>query len=86
MKVSWQVTGIRRDPWASAHRVHVEQDKTAKERGYYMHPDLYGRPADSQCEGMYSLITLFMNPGYIGTFQYYIHIRRSVIETFGTHP
>jgi len=46
MKVSWRVTGIRRDPWASAHRVHVEQDKTAKERGYYMHPDLYGQPAD----------------------------------------
>jgi hypothetical protein len=53
MKVSWQVTGIRRDPWASAHRVHVEQDKTAKERGYYMHPDLYGQPADRGISSLY---------------------------------
>jgi hypothetical protein len=46
MKVSWQVTGIRKDPWANAHRVQVEQDKPAKERSYYMHPDLYGQPAE----------------------------------------
>ena len=44
MKVSWQVTGIRKDPWANAHRVQVEEDKPDKERGYYMHPDLYGQP------------------------------------------
>src|SRR6476620_10933234 len=41
MKVSWQVTGIRKDPWASAHRIQVEEDKPDKERGYYIHPDLY---------------------------------------------
>ena len=35
MKVSWQVTGIRKDPWANAHRISVEEDKPAKERGYY---------------------------------------------------
>ena len=27
MKVSWQVTGVRRDPWALEHRVKVEEDK-----------------------------------------------------------
>jgi hypothetical protein len=43
MKVSWQVTGIRKDPWATAHRIQVEEDKPAKERGYYLHPDLYGQ-------------------------------------------
>lgn len=46
MKVSWQVTGIRKDPWANAHRIQVEEDKPDKERGYYMYPDLYGQPAE----------------------------------------
>jgi hypothetical protein len=48
MKVSWQVTGIRKDPWANTHRVQVEENKPAKERGYYIHPDLYGQPAENQ--------------------------------------
>jgi hypothetical protein len=43
MKVSWQVTGIRKDPWANAHRIEVEQDKPQLGRGYYVHPDLYGQ-------------------------------------------
>lgn len=46
MKVSWQVPGIRKDPWANAHRVEVEKDKPANERGYYIYPDLYGRAAE----------------------------------------
>jgi hypothetical protein len=46
MKVSWQVTGIRRDPWANANRIQVEEDKPAKERGYYLHPDLYDQPEE----------------------------------------
>jgi hypothetical protein len=46
MKVSWQVTGIRKDPWANAHRIRVEEDKPAKERGYYTYPDLYGQPEE----------------------------------------
>jgi hypothetical protein len=47
MKVSWQVTGIRKDPWANAHRIEVEEDKPDKERGYYLHPDLYGQPEEN---------------------------------------
>jgi hypothetical protein len=47
MKVSWQVTGIRRDPWANANRIQVEEDKPAKERGYYLHPDVYGQPEEN---------------------------------------
>src|SRR5215212_7408870 len=46
MKVSWQVTGIRRDPWANANPIEVEEDKPAKERGYYLHPDVYGQPEE----------------------------------------
>ena len=46
MKVSWQVTGIRKDPWANAHRIKVEEDKPDKERGYYLYPDLYGQTAE----------------------------------------
>jgi hypothetical protein len=46
MKVSWQVTGIRKDPWANANRIEVEEDKPDKERGYYTHPELYGEPTE----------------------------------------
>jgi hypothetical protein len=46
MKVSWQVTGIRKDPWANANRISVEEDKPAKERGYYTYPELYGQPKE----------------------------------------
>ncbi len=44
MEVSWQVTGIRQDPWANAHRIKVEEEKKPEERGYYLHPKLYGQP------------------------------------------
>lgn len=44
MKVSWQVTGIRHDPYAEQNRMPVEQDKPENERGYYLHPELYGQP------------------------------------------
>jgi len=50
MKVSWQVTGIRQDAWANAHRIPVEEDKPEQERGYYLHPDLYGAPEDKGVE------------------------------------
>jgi hypothetical protein len=46
MEVSWQVTGIRKDPWANANRIQVEEDKPAEERGYYLHPDVYGQPEE----------------------------------------
>jgi hypothetical protein len=47
MKVSWQVTGIRDDPYAKAHPIQVEEDKPDKERGYYIHPDLYGQSEEN---------------------------------------
>jgi hypothetical protein len=46
VKVSWQVTGVRKDAWAKAHPVIVEENKSAEERGLYLHPELYGEPAE----------------------------------------
>ncbi len=43
-KVSWQVTGIRHDPYAEQYRIPVEKDKPASEKGTYLHPELYGQP------------------------------------------
>jgi len=42
MEVSWQVTGIRKDGFAEAYRIQVEVDKPARERGKYLHPEVYG--------------------------------------------
>jgi hypothetical protein len=44
VEVSWQVTGIRKDAWAEAHRVVVEEEKPAGERGSYLHPLEHGQP------------------------------------------
>lgn len=41
-KVSWQVTGVRHDVYANAHRMEVEEDKPAAEVGTYLTPELYG--------------------------------------------
>lgn len=40
-RVSWQVTGIRKDPYAEAHRIQPEVDKSDNERGHYLHPEVY---------------------------------------------
>ena len=44
MKVSWQVTGIRQDPLAEAHRIQVEEPKSARYAGKYLNPEVYGLP------------------------------------------
>jgi hypothetical protein len=46
VKVSWQVTGIRRDVWAKRHRIPVEEEKPENERGFYLHPELFGQNED----------------------------------------
>jgi hypothetical protein len=43
VKVSWQVTGIRHDPYANDHRVKVEVPKAAGEQGKYVYPQGYGK-------------------------------------------
>jgi len=45
-RVSRQVTGIRQDVWANAHRIPVEEDKPEWERGTYLFPELYGQPEE----------------------------------------
>ena len=44
VKVSWQVTGIRQDATAKAHRIQVVMDKPAGEKGTYLDPLAHGQP------------------------------------------
>ncbi|MBK6433118.1 MAG: hypothetical protein IPF85_20750, partial [Anaerolineae bacterium] len=46
VKVSWQVTGIRQDAYANAHRIPVEEEKPAGELGLYLHPVELGLDAE----------------------------------------
>src|SRR5262249_39760801 len=46
VKVSWQVTGIRKDAYANAHRIKVEENKAVADRGRYLHPELIGQPRE----------------------------------------
>jgi hypothetical protein len=50
VKVSWQVTGVRQDAYANRHRIKVEEDKPAKERGYFLHPDVFNQPEEKGIE------------------------------------
>jgi hypothetical protein len=43
MEVSWQVTGARKDRWAAANAMSVKQRKPTKEKGFYLHAELYGK-------------------------------------------
>jgi hypothetical protein len=46
VKVSWQVTGIRQDAWANAHRIQVEVDKAPRDQGHYIHQELFGHEGE----------------------------------------
>jgi len=46
VKVSWQVTGVRQDKYANAHRVVPEVDKEPEYKGYYLHAAEWGMPAN----------------------------------------
>jgi len=48
VKVSWQITAVRQDAYAKANPLVVEESKSEREREYYMHPELYGQPAEKQ--------------------------------------
>jgi len=43
--VCWHLTGVRQDAWAEAHRIAVELDKPAGQRGKYLNPAEHGQPA-----------------------------------------
>lgn len=46
VKVSWQVSGVRNDKYAQRNRIQPEQLKRDKERGQYLHPEVYGLTRD----------------------------------------
>ncbi|MEU6716853.1 hypothetical protein ABZ897_35775 [Nonomuraea sp. NPDC046802] len=46
VKVSWQVSGIRQDRWATANGISVEEEKNTEDRGY-LHPELWSSSDDS---------------------------------------
>ena len=48
VKVSWQVTGVRRDNWAAANRIGVEPEKAPGHRGRYLHPEVWGKPEEAR--------------------------------------
>ncbi|HKQ75089.1 MAG TPA: hypothetical protein VJ810_15440 [Blastocatellia bacterium] len=50
VEVSWQVTGIRQDAYANKHRIQVEEEKTERERGYYLHPEIFNQPEEKSLE------------------------------------
>ena len=45
VKISWLVTGIRKDAFADQNRVMPETEKTAEDRGRYLHPEALGKSA-----------------------------------------
>lgn len=46
LKVSWQITGIRQDPYALANPIRVEEEKSSQDKGRYLHPKAYNQPIE----------------------------------------
>ena len=44
LKVSWQITGIRKDAFADKNRIQVEIEKEGDDKGKYLHPEAFGLP------------------------------------------
>jgi hypothetical protein len=53
MKVCWQVTGSRKDAWAQANPLIVEQEKPAPERDHYLHPEVHGHSQEQSIARLY---------------------------------
>lgn len=45
-KISWSVTGVRNDPFAKAHPIHVDREKSDAEKGRYLNPLEHGQPPE----------------------------------------
>ena len=50
VEVSWQVTGVRHDAYAMANPLVVEEEKDARLRGFFIHPELYGAQPERQIQ------------------------------------
>jgi hypothetical protein len=53
MEVSWQLTGVRKDAYAEAHRIQVEEMKPIAERGSYLHPEAFGKSVENNVRQAY---------------------------------
>lgn len=54
MKISWQVTGIRKDAFAEKHRIPIEEDKKNDEKGKYLHPEAFGKSREQGVDALHS--------------------------------
>lgn len=45
LKVSWMLTGVRQDAYATYNRIKVEEDKASDEKGRFLFPQGFGKPA-----------------------------------------
>ncbi|MCK4662265.1 MAG: hypothetical protein KAT68_05330 [Bacteroidales bacterium] len=52
MEVSWQVTGVRQDPYANQNRIQVEVEKSEKEKGHYLHYKEYEQSIEKSIEAV----------------------------------
>jgi hypothetical protein len=50
--VSWQVTGVRKDAYAAAHRIVPEIAKPFAERGRFLHPELFGQSQAARVQAL----------------------------------
>lgn len=48
IRVSWQVAGTRKDPCAEANHTKVEIYKSGKDKGLYIHPEVFGLSPEMQ--------------------------------------
>jgi hypothetical protein len=63
-RVSWQVTGVRRDRYANAHRVQPVELKAHKDQGKYLEPELYGQPLSKRIGARPQLKNQAASPSY----------------------
>jgi hypothetical protein len=50
VKVSWQVTGVRKDAWAEHNRIQVEVSKPTSHRGKYLHSEAFGKSIEQSVD------------------------------------
>ena len=55
LKVSWQVTAVRRDAWARRNPLAVETRKPKEERGHYLQPSAHGKGETHAIRGIRGL-------------------------------
>ncbi len=48
--MSWQVTGVRNDNWAKAHRVVPEVEKEEENKGLYLHAEEFGQEKEKSID------------------------------------